>query len=208
MSSLKIVLLILLGVFLSGCGMYYSPEPPIIGRYYLNPARSISQVGKVVVIELDNYSAHPQISADFTEALSEAMAKRNLFGQDIIYRGSAVYNSLQLDESSTNNMQRLAAVRASAKADAVLVGAIIQYQAYPHMTVGIRVKLIDLQDGQLLWAVQQVWDSRDKAVQESMRYFFRTQRGAGYEPLGWRLGIVSPRHFREFVAFEIARTLP
>ena len=208
MSSLKTVLSILLPVFLSGCGVYYNPAPPAIGHYYLNPARSISQVGKVAVIELDNYSAHPQISADFTEALSEALAKRNLFGQDVIYRGSNVYNSLQLDESSTNNMQRLAAVRAAAKADAVLVGAITQYQAYPHMTVGIRVKLIDLRDGQLLWAVQQVWDSSDKAVQESMRYFFRTRRGTGYEPLGWRLGIVSPRHFRKFVAFEIARTLP
>ena len=105
-------------------------------------------------------------------------------------------------------MEWLAAIGRTLKVDAVLLGAITQYQPYPHMTAGVRVRLIDLQDGQLLWAVQQVWDSSDKAVEARMRGFFRTRMRDGYEPLGWELAVISPRHFHKFVAYETARTLP
>lgn len=208
MNNSKTALLVLLAAFLSGCGLYYTPAVPLVGHFYLNPARPISSVGKVAVIELENYSPHPQISADFTEAISQALAKRHLFGLEVIYHADAVYNRLQLGQSEAFDLDRLAEIRKALKADAILVGSVTQYQPYPRMSVGIRIKLIDLRDGALLWAVQQVWDSSDKALAARMKRFFRTRMRAGYEPLKWELAIVSPRHFRNFVVYEIAATLP
>jgi TolB-like protein len=178
------------------------------GHYYLNPEVSLAKVGKVAVIELENYSRHPQVSADFTESLSQGLAVRTLFGLKVIYRTDAIYNSLQLDSDGVYTLAQLSSIREALKTDAILTGSITQYQPYPHMSVGIRLRLLDLRTGQLLWALQQVWDGSDKVVAARMKGYFKTQMRKGYEPLKWELAVVSPRHFRKFVIYEIVQTLP
>ena len=72
----------------------------------------------------------------------------------------------------------------------------------------MHLKLIDLRNGKLLWATEQVWDSTDKKVERRMRLYFNSRMRAGFQPMDWELLITSPRAFNKFVACEIAQTLP
>ena len=82
-----------------------------------------------------------------------------------------------------------------------------EFGPYPHMTIGLRLKLLDLRDGQLLWALEQVWDSADKTTESHIKDYFLSQKRTGYAPLHEQLATVSSLEFIKFVSYEVAETL-
>jgi len=99
------------------------------------------------------------------------------------------------------------AIRETLKCDGVLVGTVTEFRPYPHMAVGLRLKLLDMRDGQLLWALEQVWDSADKTTRNRMKAYFKAEKGSGFEPLKEQLAAVSPIEFIKFVSYEVGATL-
>jgi hypothetical protein len=75
------------------------------------------------------------------------------------------------------------------------------------MAIGLRLKLVDLRDGQLLWALEQIWDSSDKTTEHRIKSYFKYQMRSGFAPLREQLVAISPLEFIKFVAYEVAETL-
>jgi len=195
-----------LPLLLSGCDIYRI-SAPAADYYYLNPDKNLSAIGRVAIVELDNNSSYPQISTDVTEALFQALQKRQVFGLTVVSQSDPAWRSLQLDLDSTYTPEQLFAIRRTLKCNAVLIGTITEYQPYPHMAIGLRLRLVDLEDGQLLWALEQIWDSADKTTERRIKNYFRTQIRSGFAPLREQLVTVSPLKFIKFVAYEVAETL-
>ncbi|HIJ67095.1 MAG TPA: hypothetical protein HPP87_10650 [Planctomycetes bacterium] len=192
---------------LTSCTLY-RPVVAETGHYYINPNADFSTVGKTVIFEFDNLSTRPDLSIDLTQALTEAVQKRHLFSVSALYRADPAWRMLDLNGGSTYSLDELSVIRKQAKADAVLFGRITQHHPYPHLLVGLHLKLVDLRNAKLLWATEQVWDSTDKSVERRMRHYFNSRMRAGYQPLDWEILITSPRAFNKFVAAEVAHTLP
>ena len=193
-------------VLLSGC-QFRTASVPKADCYYLNPDKDLCTIGRVAIVELDNNSGLPQISADITEALFLALQKKQIFGLTMVCQDEPAWRSLQLDLDSTYRLEQLLAIRKTLKCDAVLVGTITQYKPFPHMAIGLRMRLLDLKDGQLLWALEQVWDSADKTTESRIKNYLRSQMRSGLAPLREQLVVVSPLKFIKFVAYEVAETL-
>ncbi|MEK7995484.1 MAG: hypothetical protein AAB403_16915, partial [Planctomycetota bacterium] len=87
------------------------------------------------------------------------------------------------------------------------LGTITEFRPYPHMGVGLRLKLLDLRDGQLLWALEQVWDSADKSTEKRIKDYYKSEKRPAFAPLHEQLAMVSPLEFIKFVSFEVAETL-
>ena len=215
----RFTILLLAVILISGCHYRTIPVPKA-DCYYLNPAKDVRTVGRVAIIELGNNSSYPQISADVTEALFTALQKKQLFGLTIVHQEDPAWQSLQLGLDSgpptqnntfgvpsTYTLEQLATIHKTLKCDAVLIGTVTEYHPYPRMAVGLRMKLIDLTDGQLLWALEQVWDSADKTIERRIKEYFQSQMRSGFAPLRERLVVVSPLKFIKFVAHEVAQTL-
>ena len=208
MNKQKITLLLALVIPLSNCTLY-RPITHETGHYYINTTADFSTVGKTVIFELDNLSTRPDLAIELTQVLTEAIRKRHLFSLSTLYRASPTWRTLDLSTTeSSYSLEDLSTIRKQLKADAVLFGRINQYYPYPNLLVGLHLKLIDLRNGKLLWATEQVWDSSDKRVERRMRLYFNSQMRVGYQPLDWELLVTSPRAFNKFVACEIAQTLP
>jgi hypothetical protein len=197
---------LLLLILLSGCGIYRAPRPAV-DYCYLNPDKDLFAVGKVVIVELDNESSYPQASVDVTEALFKALQKKQLFSLNVVRQNNPAWRSLQLDLDSPYTLEQLFAVHETLRCDAMLIGTITGYRPYPHMTIGLRLKLVDLKDGQLLWAIEQVWDSADKTTENRIKDYFKTQMRSGSGRLRERLVTVSQLEFIKFVVSETAETL-
>ncbi len=211
----RFIILLLLPFILSAC-QFQRITPPVPEFYYLNPDKDLSSVGRTALVELDNNSGYPQISEDVTEALFQSLQKRQHFSLTVVHRNDPAWRSLQMESSSrtqsikvppTYSLDQLIAMRKTLKCDAVLIGTITQFKPYPHMAVGLRLKLVDLRDGRLLWALEQVWDSSDKATEYRIKSYFQYQMRSGYAPLREQLVAVSPLEFIKFVAYEVAATL-
>jgi len=201
------VILLLLAALLSGCIAYYRHSAPAADYYYLNPNKSLTTIGRVAIVELDNDSSYPATSADVTEKLYQALQKRQIFGLTVVRQDDPSWRSLQLEPGSKYTLDQLVAIRETLNCDAVLLGTITEFRPYPHMTIGLRLKLLDLRDGQLLWAIEQVWDSADKTTDYRIRDYFRSQKHPGYAPLHEQLAAVSSIEFIKFVSYEVAQTL-
>lgn len=180
-------------------------------NYYLNAEKDLSTIGRVSLIELNNDNpAFPQISGDATDALSLAFQKKQLFGLTVIRQDDPIWRSLQLDVNENYTLEQLSAIRKSLKSDAVIIGKVITFNPYPQMTIGLRLKLIDLNSGQMLWAIEQVWDTTDKNVEERIKGYYEDKgitsiftEGALQE----KIGTISSLKFIKFVADETAGTL-
>ena len=216
---LRFTILLLLPILLSAC-QFHRVEPPVPEYYYLNPDKHLSAVGRTALVELDNNSSYPQVSTDVTEALFQALQKKQPFGLAIVRQNDPAWRSLRPNLNSdsqtqatpppvppTYTLDQLIAIRKTLKCDAVLTGTITQYKPYPHMIIGLRLKLLDLRDGQLLWALEQIWDTSDKTTEYRIKRYFEYQMRSGYAPLREQLVAVSPLEFIRFVAYEVSTTL-
>ena len=206
MNNLKTALSFLLPVLLSGCS-FYSASAPAVEYYYLNPDKDLSTIGRVAIVELDNDSSYPQISADVTETLFQALQKKQIFGLTVVRQNAPAWRSLQLDLNSTYTLAELFAIRKTLKCDAVLIGTVTEYRPYPHMAIGLRLKLVDLADGQLLWALEEIWDTADKTTEHRIKNYFQREMRTGFAPLREQLVVVSSLGFIKFVVYEVAETL-
>ena len=81
------------------------------------------------------------------------------------------------------------------------------FEPFPHMTIGLRLKLIDLTDGQLLWAIEQIWDTADETTQDRIKSYYNRNLLPASATLSGKLGTVSSLKFVKFVAFETAETV-
>lgn len=182
-------------------------DKPAADFYYLNPNKKLTTIGRVAIVELENDSSYPDISADITGSLFRALQKRQVFGLTIIRRDDPSWRGLQLDGESTYNLDQIRAIHETLKCDGVLIGTVTEYKPYPHMAVGLRLKLLDMRDGRLLWALEQIWDSSDKTTRARTKDYFKAEKGTGFEPLNEQLAAVSPIEFLKFVSYEVADTL-
>ena len=193
-------------LFSSGCGVCKTDKTPA-NYYYINPDRDLSTIGRAALVELANNSVFPQISVDVTEALFQEMQKKQVFGVTVIGQNDPVWRNLQLNPNTTYTLEQLSALRESLNSDTVLTGTVTKFKPYPHLTIGLRLKLIDLTDGQLLWALEQIWDTTDKTTEDRIKKYFRHHNFMGFATLREKLGTVSSLKFVKFVAYEVAETL-
>lgn len=205
MNSLKTVFL-LLPVLLSGCGFNAAYEPEA-NYYYLNPNKDLSVIGRTALVELTNNSAFPQIGVNITEALFHALQKKQIFGLTVIRQSDPTWRSLSLNMNTAYTLEQLSTIRKTLKCDAVLKGTVTGFEPYPHMFVGLRLELVDLTDGQLLWALEQIWDTTDKITQDRIKKYYSPYDFLGSATLQEKLGTISSLKFVKFVAYETAETL-
>jgi hypothetical protein len=75
------------------------------------------------------------------------------------------------------------------------------------MVIAVRLKLLDLTNGRLLWGVEQVWDCADKSIQKRIEAYYRHERPSASTSLREELVAISHLDFAKFVAYEVAETL-
>ena len=177
------------------------------GAFYLNPYKDLSTLGRVALVELDNNSGYPTIPSDVTQALFVALQKKQMFGVTIVPHDDPEWRGLQENLDSLQALKKLLTMREMLKCNGLLVGTITEYQPYPRMAIGLRLKLLDLTDGQLLWGFEQIWDTADKSIEKRVRRYFDTELRSGVSSLREELVVVSSLKYCKFVAYEVAETL-
>ena len=206
-NNLKYALVLLPAVMLLGC------EGPEAARhrglnYYLSSVQDVRSIGRVAFVELSADDRGGQVAADTTDELAVAIRDNRLFAVTVIRSSDPQYVRMPSDTSSGLTFEQIAQLHKELDCDAILMGAITTYQPYPHMRMGLQLKLLDLRSGQLVWAIDQVWDTTEARLEQRLKKFFSTHMRKDYEPLGWRLALTSPRAFEKFVAWDAASTLP
>jgi hypothetical protein len=192
-----------------GCSRYPgAPWSASAGHpYYQGTSKRLQNIRTACVVELYNKTAYPQIAGDVTESFYQALQKKHLFDLSLLRQGDAAWRNLPIHPDSPHTLEQLLATRKMLGVDAVLTGTVTSYSPYPHTMLGLRLKLIDLRDGQTVWAIEQIWDTADKATEERIKKYFEQQLRSGFSPLGEQLAVLSSINFIRFVTYDVAETL-
>jgi hypothetical protein len=168
--------------------------------------KNFTTIRTLCLVELSNHTAYPQISGDVSASLYQAIQKKNLFDLSMLRQSDADWKNLPLNPDSPNSLEQLLAARKMLGVDAVLIGSVASFTPYPHMSMGLNLKIIDLRDGRLVWKMEQVWDTDDKATVEKIKKFFEHQMRPGFSPLDEKLAMLSSINFIKFVTYGAAET--
>ena len=198
--------IIIISALLAGC-TYYPDSHQKSDYYYINPQKDLFSVGKVAIVELENNSSSPQIAQEATEAIFQAMQKKQIFSINVVQQSDPAWKNLNLDINSKYDTKKFSDIQDALKCNAALLGTITHYQPFPHMAIGLRLKLIDLEDGKLLWALEQIWDTADKSTEKCIKNYFQYQVRQGDSPLGAQVVTISTSKFVKFVAYEVSETM-
>jgi hypothetical protein len=181
-------------------------EDAMAHSYYSSPQKDLRKLGRVALVELDGASGYPELAADVTNALFLEAQKKQAFGVVVVHRDNPTWRSLQENLDSLQTLRQLAAVRDALNCNGLLLGTVTEYRPYPHMVIGLRLKLLDLSDSQLIWGLEQVWDSADKSVRKRIQAYLKEEQRSGPSPIREELVVVSPLNFCKFVTYEVAGT--
>ncbi len=187
----------------SGCTQH-----PADIAHYLSSPQDLTRLRRVVFLELAGLDSAPRVAGDMTVALAQAIQARRLFHVDVVSRQDPLCQTLSLDGRAGFTMEQLRDMRRAFKCDGIIIGQVRSFRPHPSMQVGLYLRLMDLRNGRLVWAIDNVWDTREKDTEERIHNFFNKQMRSGYRPIDWRVAMVSPKIFGKFVAFEAAHTLP
>lgn len=188
---------------LAGC--YSEPRRVGINVYRDDPA--ISAVNRVVFVELADPAGYPRIASRMTDNLAEAILHRGLFRVDVVGLTHPDLRDLELNKREPYTVAELVRIRKALRCDAILFGAMTSYKPYPSTQVGLYLRLVDLKDGKVIWATDDVWDSTDRATAERIRHFYFDHMRDTYNPSTSEIGYMSTDGFQKFVAHEVTQTM-
>jgi hypothetical protein len=195
-------------MLLSAAGCKSNDETsPLINYRYKNPAKDLTSIGRIAFLEMTNNTTYPEITNDLTGELFAAMQKKQIFGLTIIRQSDAAWKSLQMNTEAEYTFQEVQEIRSKLKCDGLLIGTITEFTPHPHTTVGLKMKLLDLRDNQLAWAIEQIWDSSDKTNEQQIKNYLKQQKHSDSSTMQAQLVKISPLEFYKFVSYEVAETL-
>ncbi len=180
---------------------------PLSQYYYRHAETDIRQVGATILLELENKSDVAGVSEEATDALFLSMQHSGLLGMSVIRQSDPEWDELALSDFKTYTLEQLSAIKTSLHCKAVLSGTVTTFTPYPHLKVGLRLKLTDISNGTTHWAFEYIWDTEDEATQKRIEKFYTQTNILGLPESKDRLGTVSSKKFLRFVAHETSQTL-
>jgi len=176
--------------------------------FYMAPGGIPAEITRVAFVPMTNLSEFPTATDGMGAALAQAVQATKLFHFEVASPADSLCTCLPRDPKGQFSLKQLSELRRSLACDAILVGAVTQFEPYPHMQGGLYLRLVDVRTGRLIWSVDHVWDTADEKVRKRIQAFFEHELGKTDDPLKWRLATVSTQAFDRYVAFEVAETLP
>jgi hypothetical protein len=172
-----------------------------------NVSKNLSAVKSVCLVELQNKTAYPNISADTTESLYQALQKKQRFTLVLLKQTDPAWKTLEVRPDSPYTLEQLLGAHKLVGTDALLIGTVTSYSPYPRMAMGLQLKLVDLRTGQAVWTIEQIWDTADKTTQERIKKYFDKQLRSDFSTIGEQLANLSPINFVKFITYEVIETM-
>lgn len=204
-------------LILSGCASrppgFTQPERGIPDYRLANGAAVYSLPADLLrVVVMPVYGAHtdPGFLDGLDQTLIAALNQKGLFEVVPLDRSWVREETGQPQHASTSNLPAdlFTAIREEHRADGLILVDLLYMQPYRPVALGLRARLIDLNTGRTLWAVDEVFDSGNPQVAVSAQRFHRSYADSPY-PLDNSASILqSPRRFSGYVAWEFFNTLP
>ncbi len=205
---MKKYLVIIVLTFLVGCNskLFDLPPQPVPAYHWVNPQKNLYSTGRVVFLELYNDTDAQNITIEITKNLARRIQKKQIFGITVVKRDSSKWKSLQIKEGETLDLPKIAAINDILNCDALIIGKITEYSSFPHLAIGLDMKMIDLHDGENIWMLEQVWESDDRNTEYRIKQYVEEKEREDSVSFKDKIVAMSRYEFMKFISYEVANT--
>lgn len=165
---------------------------------------------RVVVLPIWHAQDDWPFLAEMDHTLAEELAKTGRF--EVVRMSAAemrtVFGSDRVASTDLLPANLMQVLRQRYAADAALLTDLTIYDPYRPITVGLRMKLLNLKTGELPWALDTVYNSGNAAVVSGARRYQIARQNQPF-PLNRGLSILqSPSQFSRYAIWQSLCTLP
>jgi hypothetical protein len=196
----------LLPVLLGGCAVERPPEKRVVNNY-LADARDLANVRRIMVLP---FAEEPGVVADcdrIREAYVTELQKLRRFeivplptsAQEV----ETINRSVRHGRMSTDGVVRLCD---RYHLDGVLVATVTAFRAYTPPHLGLRTSLVSVHSGAIVWAVDAIYDARDRSTISDLRHFHDRVSADDGSLHGWEFDTIAPNRFCSYVAHRFVGT--
>ena len=165
---------------------------------------------RVAVLPSYHPEEDPALLQNFDSTINSELSKVQIFELIPIDRAylKKHFGTSQINSTSNLPASLLARIVRDYQAQGVLFTDVTEYHHYKPIRVGLRSKLVDLRDGELIWVFDDVFDSAQPNVSAAARRYSR-QVFTDRFPLDSADSMLqSPQRFSRYVFHEAFETMP
>lgn len=190
----------------TGCQSLRPPQKKPVNAFWADP-RDVDSVKRIMFLPL---AAAPRINAPtdrLRAAVLDELSKIQRFEivplPESTDEDEAIYRATLHGERS---LEALVALGKRYKVDAVVLGTITSYRAYPPAHLGLRLQMLSLHSGKPVWAAEGLYDAAEEATLGDVQHYARSYLGQEASMHGWEINLISPTRFASFVAHRLVAT--
>lgn len=209
-------LAVLLSLLLSGCattpmsdqvyGTSYTPTNIYRSEQTLSP-----RIKRVAALPLDAASGTPEEAFESLEPVLQAELSRLSIAEWVFITNDDLRRLTDRRRWSADEPlppDFLKTLRTKLACDAVLFTKLTHYRPFRPVALGWRFKLVDGEDGRVLWAADETFDSGAVAVANAARRYYQRDIRTPSASTDSRMVLESPRYFAEYTLHTLFDTAP
>ncbi|MBN1521962.1 MAG: hypothetical protein JW928_05450 [Candidatus Aureabacteria bacterium] len=186
-----------------------------VDNFYVDPDLGEGRVRRVLFVPPRNLSDHTG-TEDFLQDASSIMLmqirKAKIF--DIVPYETvlspderAVIDALDIEGKGSYDADSLLKIAQNVNVQGILLCSITQYNPNQPLVFGMKLSLIQIRSGRIVWAVDEVFDAARDDVKNLARFHYYNSYDTSNNPsLRWELLLSSMNEFMKFTIAEIVKT--
>ncbi len=87
--------------------------------------------------------------------------------------------------------------------DGIMMGTVTSYRAYVQPHLGMRVQLMSIHTGSIIWAAEGFYDVSDARTMEDLRHYYLTSQTTEATGHGVEIYLISPTKFASYVSHRL-----
>ena len=165
---------------------------------------------RVVVMPVHLEASSQNISGFVDDIVNQELAQARLFETVRFSTESckSYFGKERINSSDSLPDNFLEVLKSQTQANGVLFVDILGFQSYRPLSISLRSKLVDLNSGDFMWAVDETIDSSRASVITASRLYENTHHVRALSAKTSSSVLQSPRSFTKFSAHKIFTTLP
>jgi len=194
-------------VVAGACSSLASAPHSIPVNHFLGDPMDIDSVRRVMVLPFQEAEGVQAQTAQVREAFINELVKIQRFEVVPLPGGAAehreLYHGLTKGNLSTDALVRLGE---RYRIDGVMLGTLTSYRAYTPPNLGMRLQLVSLHSGQVVWAAEGLYDSNDARVIEDLQHYAGSFQAEEDSMHGWQINLISPMRYAGYVSHRLVGT--
>lgn len=186
-------------------------SPFKLDNVYASPTYDHGKIVKALMLPIDNPRADDGVvryEKEFISASLKNFGKFNYFFLQYDQDFSKIAQANDAIDVKTGKFHRmkLGEIAREYQAQALIKVSVSEFRPFFPMFIKVKASMIDVQTGEVVWVIDQVFDASDADIVNGMRMWWNSTKAGGNDSLRFNSALNRPSAFLDYVFYSLAKS--